>query len=284
MAKQSCILKYSGKLGDQIGYRKGKHYFMRQAPAVVRQTTATKKAAADFGTASKGSRVIRHALQDSLQHCYDPSLNVRLNKVLGEIVRADAHHSAGQRLLTADHMTHLQGFQFNADARLDQFLTDPPVVKIDDNQGTGVTLPDIRLKHTKTLQGVTHLSIRAIALSVNFAKETTRQVASETIIIKRNREQLPASFTLNINRAHSTLIMLEIQAFYEVNGELYLSQNKHFHALDIIAVLPPIAQVQEVKRVYRNKAPRLWGIPLQPLTTKRTGVILPLIHPSFPEG
>jgi hypothetical protein len=78
--------------------------------------------------------------------------------------------------------------------------------------------------------------------------------------------------------------MLEIQAFYEVNGQLYLSQNKQLHAMEVIAVLPPIAQLQEIKRVYRNKAPRLWGIPLPSPTARRAGVILPMAFSSLPEG
>jgi hypothetical protein len=284
MARQTCILQYSGKLGNQIGYRKGKHCFIRQAPAVVRQTTATKKAAADFGTASKGSRVIRHALQESLQHCYDPSLNIRLNKALGEIVRADVQHAAGQRIITADNMQHLQGFQFNEHAGLGQFLTDAPMLEMADNHSVSISLPEILLRHTKALRGVTHLSIRAIALSVNFAAETTRQAISDTIFIKRDNAPLPASLTLDINREHSALIMLEIQSFYEVNGQLYPTQSKQLHALDVIAVLPPIAQQQEIKRVYRNKAPRLWGIPLPSPTVRRAGVILPIAFPSLPEG
>jgi hypothetical protein len=238
----------------------------------------------DFGTASKGSRIIRHALQESLQHCYDPSLNIRLNKALGEIVRADVHHAAGQRIITADNMQHLQGFQFNENARLGQFLTDAPIIEMVDNHSIRISLPEILLRHTKALRGVTHFSIRAIALSVNFVTETTRQAISETILIKRDNAPLPASLALHLNREHSTLIMLEIQSFYEVNGQLYPAQSKQLHALDVIAVLPPIAQLQEIKRVYRNKAPRLWGIPLPSPIARRSSVILPMAFSSLPEG
>jgi hypothetical protein len=238
----------------------------------------------DFGTASKGSRIIRHALQESLQHCYDPSLNIRLNKALGEIVRADVHHAAGQRIITADNMQHLQAFQFNEHARLGQFLTDAPIIEMVDNHSIRISLPEILLRHTKVLRGVTHFSIRAIALSVNFAAETTRQAISDTIIIKRDNAPLPASLTLHLNREHSTFIMLEIQSFYEVNGQLYPAQSKQLHALDVIAVLLPIAQLQEIKRVYRNKAPRLWGIPLPSPIARRSSVILPMAFSSLPEG
>jgi hypothetical protein len=284
MAKQSCILKYSGKLGDQIGYRRGKHYFMRQAPTVVRQTTATKKAAADFGTASKGSRIIRHALRDSLQHCYDPTLNVRLNKVLGEIVRADVQHAAGQRTLTGENMTYLQGFQVNGATGLHQLLTNTPAVETDDPHSVGISLSDIGFRQIKALQGITHLSIRAIALSVDFKTGTTRQVTSETIVVKRGERPLPDSLTLNVDREHLTLMLFEIHAFYELNGQLYPSQNKHTHALDVLTVLPPIVQIQEIKRVYRNKAPRLWGIPLVAPTTRRSRVLSSIMFSSVPEG
>jgi hypothetical protein len=109
-------------------------------------------------------------------------------------------------------------------------------------------------------------------------------VISDTIFIKRDNAPLPASLTLDLNREHSTLIMLEIQSFYEVNGQLYPAQSKQLHALDVIAVLLPIAQLQEIKRVYRNKAPRLWGIPLPSPIVRRSSVILPMAFSSLPEG
>jgi hypothetical protein len=284
MARQDYILRYSGKLGNQIGYRRKKQYFVRQAPAVVRQTTATKRAAKDFGTASKGSRIIRHALKADLLHCYDSSLNNRLNKVLGTIVRADTDHQAGQKMLVAANMSPLLGFQFNEGTGIHQLLTDTPVIEKNDQNSISISLPEIIFSNNKSLRGITHFSIRAIALSVNFTQGTTRQQTSEAIVIKRGMKQPSTTLTLNTGGKEITCILLEVQSFYEMNGQLYPSQNKAGYALDIIAILPPVELPKEARREYRNKAPRLWRLLPYPQRVKQTNVILPLTFNVLPEG
>jgi hypothetical protein len=78
-----------------------------------------------------------------------------------------------------------------------------------------------------------------------------------------------------------TLILLEVQPFYEVNGILYLSQNKTAYALDIMAIMPPQEQPEEVKKKYHNKAPRLWTIPPYPVPVK---MLRSVVYNSLPEG
>lgn len=290
MAKQKSILPFSGKLGNQIGYQRGKQYFLRAAAVGIKQTTATKKAARDFGTASKCSRIIRHALREDLQHCYDSSLNNRLNKVFGEIIRADVQHLPGQRIPVAANMDVLSGFQMNNGAGVRQLLDMTPIIEKDDDQGILVSLPAITCWNTKTLRGITHLTIRAIALSVNFSGETTQRITSETILLKRGEKYPPATLTLHPGGKEVTLILLEVQSFYEMNGKRYLSQDKKGYALDIIAIQPAAEQpremdsLQEMKREYRNKAPRLWGIPPFSQPVRQSHHMLSAICYSPPEG
>jgi hypothetical protein len=285
MATQDCILRYSGKLGNRIGYRRGKGYFQRSAPAFVKQTAATKRAARDFGTASTCSRIIRHALREDLQHCHDSSLNNRLNKVFGEIIRADIHHEIGQRIPIAANMDALLGFQFNKETNMQQFITASPLIEKSDNDRISISLPQITINNSKALRDITHLTVKAIALSVNFRQEITRQVISETLVVKRGKIHAPMVLELNMeDEKDLTFIMLEIQSFYEVNGQLYASQNKKGHSLDIVAILPPVEQLQAAKREYRNKAPRCWGVLPYPTPVRKSGIVLHSASCSLPEG
>jgi hypothetical protein len=106
-------------------------------------------------------------------------------------------------------------------------------------------------------------------------------VVSEAIIIKRGEKYAPITIKLDMNSKNMTLILLEVQSFYEVNGHLLPSQNKTAHALDVIAVIPAQEQPEEEKREYRNKAPRLWTIPPYPVPVK---MIRPVVYNSLPEG
>jgi hypothetical protein len=261
-------------------YRKDKknrkQYLIRRAPETVKQTTATKRAAKDFGIASKSSRLIRNALHEYTQHCYDNTLHYRLNAIMGKILCAD-----GRRMLTAANMQSLKNFQFNKAASIDQLLKITPVIKKNDRDDLCISLAGTFCNSNRALRNTTHLSIKAIGLSINFTKHTTQQVLSEAVIIRRGEVRYPVTLKLNKNSRNITLILLEVQSFYEVNGDLLPSQNKASYALDVIAVIPAPEQPKEVKKEYRNKAPRLWAIPPYPAPVK---MIRPVVYNSLPEG
>ena len=243
MGKQEGLYKFTGQLKGIIGYKSKKDYLVRSAPANVRQSAATKRAARDFGTASKAGKLIRHGLQIP----YNTKSTNRLNKALGEIVRADDLHMAGQRAVRATNIQSLNGFQFNKTMNISKFINSNPVIDLADN---------ISISFPETTTGNKLMAIRAIALSVNFAQQTTRLLTSDTVILKRGEE--PPALTLNPNRKDITFIMLEIKAYYEVNGRLYECQGEKSYALDIIAVLPPIKKTEKTK----DSIPNLKIIPL----------------------
>jgi len=272
MPFQTSIIKISGRMGDHIYFcRKGrknkKQYLIRRAPATVRQTAATQKAAIDFGTASKSSSLIRNALHE---YIHDNQLHYHLNKKMGEIVRADVNHPSGQRVLTAENMQSLKGFRFNSEANI-QYT---PVIGNTDTGDINISFPDGF--HNKS--NATHLTIRAIALSLNIVKNSTQQVESNTVVIKRGEKCTPLA--MKINRRNTTLIILQIQSFYEVNGQLHASQNKQWNTLDVIAVLPPVEEPVERKRKYQNKAPHFW----LPYATPAKRPALTINYISLPEG
>lgn len=181
MPYQNSLIPISGRMGDHIYYyrkdrKNRKHYFIRQAPGIVKQTLATKRAAADFGTASKSSGLLRKALHQYTRFCYDNSLHFRLNKKMGEILRADVNRPSGQRVLLAANMKSLRHFQFNRDASIDQLLKSTPVVEKNDTGDISVSLPSTFSHNSHALRNTTHITVKAIGLSVNFAKGTTRKV------------------------------------------------------------------------------------------------------------
>jgi hypothetical protein len=281
MAKQVSTFRISGRLGNQVYYyrkdkKNRKQYLVRRAPEAVKQTTATKRAATDFGIASKSSSLIRNALHEYTQHCYDNTLHYRLNSMMGKILRAD-----DRRLLTAANMQSLKNFQFNRVASIYQLLKVTPVIEKNDQDDLCISFPGAFCNNSHALRNTTHLSIKAIGLSVNFTKQTTQQVLSEAVIIRRGEMHSPVTLQLNKNSRNMTLILLKVQSFYEVNGDLLPSQNKASYALDVIAVIPAPEQPKEVKKEYRNKAPRLWVIPPYPAPVK---MIRPVVYNSLPEG
>jgi hypothetical protein len=260
MGKQTGILLYSGKLGDQVGYyrknKKGKkEWWTRHAPQNVRQTAATRSAASDFGTASKCSRLVRHALRPWLQYYSCHFDHNRLNKVFIDIVKADKARKTGFKIPTHHNLQSLCGFHFNTDRSIQQYLTVHPAVARDNSNTITVSIPGLHISNTKTHKGITHISVKAIALPLNFKQDSTTPVTTETVTIKRSDAHQAITLTLPATN-EQTLILLEIQGACEINGRMEISANTQTAAMDIIAVLPATKQ-KKTKKIYRNKTPQL---------------------------
>jgi hypothetical protein len=216
MPEQHSIIPLSGRMGDQVFYHKKdkrgrKKYYVRRAPENVHQSTATKKTATDFGTASKASRLIRHALNAYTHQYKDESLHYRLNTLLSKILRLDTEQAAGQKRLLPEHISLLTGFRFNSDTRVPKM--DP--IELEENR---ITIPG----------GHKDMTAKIIALSVDFKQEKTQIKASEAVTIKKGSKQ-----TITLERGNELTLLL-----IEINGQ----------SLDIIDVLQP-APIQPQTRV-----------------------------------
>ena len=188
MGKQTGILLYSGKLGDQVGYyrknKKGKkEWWTRHAPQNVRQTAATQKTATDFGTASKCSRLVRHALRPWLQYYGYHFDHNRLNRAFINIIKADTNHTPGYRVPTHDNLQSLCGFHFNTDRSVYNYLTAHPAIARNNNNTISIAIPGIHISNNKTHKGITHVNVKAIALPFNLKQDSIAPFATETITI-----------------------------------------------------------------------------------------------------
>lgn len=264
MARQKGILPFTGPLGDRVGYRRNGEYFLRRKPLHVRQTAATKLAAKDFGTASRGGALLRRTLFTELHRYYDTDIITRLNKTLTHIVRNDQYHIAGERQLNVSTMQLFRDFRFNDAVSCERLLSCTQVIAEDVKGKIQFTISDISPKLPK---GVTHITIKAIVVSANFERSAMQVAASETATV--SRKQQCAAITLTIDpiqevcaaRKGMRIVLLEVQPHIQVNGELLPSANKQGYALDVIEVLPPVEQLAKERREYKNNAPMLKIIP-----------------------
>lgn len=264
MARQKGFFPYSGKLRDQVGYyrrnKKGqKEWWTRRAPDHVRQTSATRSAATDFGTASKCSRLVRHALRPWLQHYGYHFDHNRLNKAFIDVINADKDHKTGFKVPGHHNMQSLCGFHFNGIKATHEYLTGNPTVTRESDNTATILLPAIHISNKQAYKNITHITVKAIALSVNFSQNNAILNTSETVTIKRSDKHQAITLTLP-SHEEQTLIMLEIQCGYEINDHMEISANAHTAAMDIIAVLPA-HEPQKTKRIYSNKTPKLHTIP-----------------------
>ncbi|SDH31393.1 hypothetical protein [Chitinophaga filiformis] len=261
MGKQKGLFPFTGPLGNKIGYRRGNNYFYRERPQHVNRTIATKKAATDFGTASHCACLIRKSLSHYLRRHRSDDLINRLNTAFIDIVNADTCNRSGQRVPDTIHIHSLKGFQFNEATGINQLLTAAPLIEKDDTGKISVALPAKAINSRKIPAGVTHFTITAIALSLNFSRHKGQLSTSHTAVIKRGEHHEPLTLTIDKSSQELTLILLEVRSASMVNGQLYYSNSKTASALDIISVIPPVKPPRHIRRNFRNKTPRCWAIP-----------------------
>lgn len=212
MATQTSLIRFTGRLGDLIGYYRNGQYFMRSMPVHVRQTKATCLAARRFGLASKMGALIRHAFADEMDvHCDSTHIN-RLTKTL---------------IAGGNDINCLKDFRFNQHAGTANFLTASPICK---PEGT-VYIPAQVLPQ----KSITALEVKVIAVRIDTrAKQVTGSDAVMTII----DAGIPFSgVTLIVDPPGRGMLVMMLQ-IRGICRDMLCSDRRYMSA-DIIAVCQP---------------------------------------------
>lgn len=262
MAKQTGLFPFTGKIGNVVGYADGKKYFMRSAPAKVSQTMRTKKAASDFGIASGGGRLIRHALRGALDILYDTTVTNQLNKTFITALHADSSQQPGKKRLQPAHLQVLKGFSFNSETRSGSILLADPVVDRNETGSIRVSLPALKKGvNLHCSRKVTHIGLKAIAVFINFGKGQATQSVSESLIINVKKGAPAAELLIPQQSREATMVILEVQSFMEENGRLYSMHDRKCFAADVLAVFMPIPELETCVLTRSSAKPRLKKIP-----------------------
>ncbi len=228
MAKQTGLFKFTGKLDNVIGYRRNGVHFVRSMPETVKQTQATRRAAREFGMASRKGRLIRRAITPYLGRPDGTVVN-RLNKALVQLPKG---------LLQG-----IEGFSFNRHTRLDKLLPLKPMLMPDGR----VKIPAQELPRVH--HRATHLEISVIAARINFAERRIEDVQTVTEFTPLNEDFKGLELELPAITGKGTLILtVQLQACCSTNGCIQPLHDRRYMAADIIAV---IAKRSKTKRAFR---------------------------------
>jgi hypothetical protein len=228
MARQNSLITFTGKLGDVIGYERNGKYFLRRMPEVVRQTTATRRAAKRFGMASRKAALIRNAFYDDLDIRCDSSHINRLNSML---ITAAGNHEA------------ITGFRFNQYAGTDRFFSVAPRLF----RNGILHIPPQTLARCKD---ITTLEVKVIATRIDFG--TCQITGTETAIMMIDPHQYfaGADVALDVPGAGTLIITLQVRGMLKDAS----SCNRQYLAADIIAVMEPQTTGSFTRHTYPQKA------------------------------
>jgi len=228
MAKQIGLLRFTGKLGNIIGYRRNGNYFVRTMPEAVRQTAATRQASRNFGVASRKGKLIRRAIVPELHIHHDGSLVNRLNKALIQT--------------NSESLRGIEGFRINRHTGTEQFFSQQPVV----SQRGVVRIPAQTLP---SQENFSHLEITVTAVRISFKERRITGRSSTTATINLNQPFSGMELDTATPGKGMLLIILQVRSFKGTDA----TANRRFFAADIMAVLPPASIKQ--KRFKANGVP-----------------------------
>jgi hypothetical protein len=218
MAKQTGLFKFTGKLDNVIGYRRNGAHFVRSMPETVTQSAATKRAAREFGVASRKGSLIRKAITPYLGR-HDGTVVNRLNKALVQ--------------LPGRQLQGLEGFRFNRHSGLDKILPLQPVLTAEGR----LMVPAQELPLPPR---ATHLEICVVAARVNFTERRIADVQTVTEVISLKEDFKGMELELPAVAGKGTLILtVQVQAcICSTQGAILPLHDRRYMAADIVRVIP----------------------------------------------
>jgi len=248
MARQSGIIKLKGTIGDISFYKTSDGHLARLKGGVDANRIAndpafqrTRENGSEFGRAGKGGKLIRNTMRVLLEHAKDKRLTGRLTKDLLAVVKTDTVNSRGLRTVQDGDLSLLLGFNFNIKGKLGATLFTPYDLAFDRVTGEA----DLNLaafspkRHIAAPRGTTHFKVVSAAAEVDFAAETFVFANDETAILpyqKADTAPIALTSTVTANSTLPVLMVIGIEFYQEVNGEMYSLKNGAFNALSIAKI------------------------------------------------
>ncbi|WP_413998141.1 hypothetical protein ACMDB5_10110 [Flavobacterium sp. W1B] len=248
MAKQRGIIKLRGTIGDITFYKTKDGHLAREKGGVDAKRIATDPAfqrtrenGSEFGRAGKAGKILRASLRTLLLNAADSRMVSRLTQSMVKVIQADTTSVRGLRNVIDGEAELLTGFEFNKNSSLGSTLYAPYIGTIDRIGGeiTVSLAPFVPATMLSAPAGTTHFKIISAGTEIDFEAETFVESHAETATLAWNMLPTVAINHSNMVTPNSTkplFLVLGIEFYQEVNGQMYPLKNGAYNPLAVIAV------------------------------------------------
>jgi hypothetical protein len=248
MAKQKGIIKLEGTIGDITFYKSQDGYLAREKGGIPADRIAndpafqrTRENGAEFGAAGKAGKILRNAIRALLQNSADSRMVSRLTQEMVKVIQEDVTNTRGQRNVIDGEAVLLEGFEFNKNGKLGTTLYAPFTGTIDRVAGTlTASIPAfIPLNMIAAPGGTTHFKIVSAGAEVDFENETFVVDNQATAVLPWDAAPTAVINLANAVTAASThplFLVMGIEFYQQVNGQMYPLKNGAFNALALVKV------------------------------------------------
>lgn len=240
-----------GTIGNLTFYKSQDGYLIREKGGIDAQRIATDPAfqrtrenGAEFGRAGKAGKVFRNSVRALAKNASDSRIVSRVTKIMHDVLREDTTNPRGLRTVADGKIELLDGFEFNKNGELTTTLYAPFTATIDRVTGTlSVNIPAfIPANMIAAPGGATHYRINAAGTEVDFVEnkftvdiQSTGQLPMEEPV----DEAIDLQTVVTPNSSLPLFVLISIEFFQEVNGELKPLFNKAFNVLAVVKVSTP---------------------------------------------
>lgn len=248
MAKQKGIVKLDGTIGGITFYKSQDGYLAREKGGVSGDRIAndpnfqrTRENGEEFGRAGKAGKLLRNSIRAMLQNASDSRMVSRLTQKMVEVIQEDTTNPRGQRNVIDGEAELLEGFEFNISGKLGTTLYAPYTATIDRVAGTlTASIPSfVPINMIAAPGGATHFKIVSAGTEVDFENETFVLDSQASAILPWDATAtavLNLSNAVTANSTHPLFLVLGIEFYQEVNGQMYSLKNGAFNPLAVVKV------------------------------------------------
>jgi hypothetical protein len=158
-----------------------------------------------------------------------------------KVIQEDAVNPRGLRNVIDGEAELVQGFDFNINGKLGTTIYAPFTSTIDRAAGTLVVnlASFVPLNMIAAPGGSTHFKLISAGAEIDFENEVFVADAQETAILPWDAvgtAVINLSNAVTANSAHPLFLVLGIEFYQQVNGQMYPLKNGAFNALNVVKV------------------------------------------------
>lgn len=248
MAEQDGIIPLKGTI-DKLTFYKGKAgYLARKKGGNDKDKIATdprfdrtRENNAEFGRACIAGKLLRASLKGLTKKASDRYMTGRLAKVMMKGIKADTTSKRGLRNMADGDPLVLEAFEFNADGKLGSTLFAPYTTQV--NRVTGILAADLQpfvpVNMLSAPRGTTHFKINSAGIAIDFAAGKYEIQTSASAVLPwddANTAAINLVNTVSANSTHPLILVLGVEFFQDVNGDMSPLKSGIFNALAIVKV------------------------------------------------
>lgn len=230
MAKQTGDFPLIGSFGDYVFYKTKHGNLVRRKGNLNKERVSTeaafegsRKASSEFGRAGSGSGLIRNEIKKHCPYAMDGETHARLSKVLGEIIRADQQHPAGDRQIMAGHIAPLKSFEWIKDRPLSKSFWAQCGGSMGEDGVLTITMPGLQPKRDLGWPAnATHAEIKVVGLALDFPSKTASSTSASTGYLMKSSVSIDKQLQCPLPVQEGLVLMagIGVQFFQDIAGRM----------------------------------------------------------------